>query len=439
MGKQRHPEHQPRDARGASTNSTHSGTTNPNTTNPNTIHSSLTNADPNHPGRTTAQPQKQKQGIRAFLTPGWILTLVFVLAFTYFAFTVLAPWQLGKNTRQSHFNERLKAAMQQDPVPVAEVIPANGKPVNEDKDWTHVTLQGHFLPHEEVLLRNRPVESAPAYQVLTPFETADGLRFIVNRGWLPADAPGKGKAIDNLALPPSGERNLSGYVRLGEGRSEGGVLNAEGHEQTTSINAAQIGEARGVELAHDYVQLDADSVGKIQDANPDNVETPHAIPLPQIESGPYLSYGIQWIAFGIIAPILLGWFVWSEIRERRRERAEEEALAGAGLGAPTGTVNGAAPGEGLGAPTGTVNGAAPGEGADASAGAVAGTSAENAMGTATGVDPGEGTGAAEAEAGAKSEPARDTDSAESQMEARYGKSRRRRGFGIRNEDDGERF
>lgn len=423
MGKQRHPEHQPRDARGASTNSTHSGTTNSNTTNPNTIHSSLTNADPNHPGRTTAQPQKQKRGIRAFLTPGWILTLVFVLAFTYFAFTVLAPWQLGKNTRQSHFNERLKAAMQQDPVPVAEVIPANGKPVNEDKDWTHVTLQGHFLPHEEVLLRNRPVESAPAYQVLTPFETADGLRFIVNRGWLPADAPGKGKAIDNLALPPSGEQNLSGYVRLGEGRSEGGVLKAEGHEQTTSINAAQIGEARGVELAHDYVQLDADSVGKIQDANPDNVETPHAIPLPQIESGPYLSYGIQWIAFGIIAPILLGWFVWSEIRERRRERAEEEALAGAGLGAPTGTVNGAAPGEG----------------ADASAGAVAGTSAENAMGTATGVDPGEGTGAAEAEAGAKSEPARDTDSAESQMEARYGKSRRRRGFGIRNEDDGERF
>ena len=41
----------------------------------------------------------------------------------------------------------------------------------------------------------------------------------------------------------------------------------------------------------------------------------------------HLSYGYQWIAFGIMAPLGLGYFVWSEIRERRRLREEEEALA----------------------------------------------------------------------------------------------------------------
>ena len=52
------------------------------------------------------------------------------------------------------------------------------------------------------------------------------------------------------------------------------------------------------------------------------------IPLPHLDAGPFLSYGIQWIAFGILAPIGLGYFVVSEIRARRREKA---AAAEAGL------------------------------------------------------------------------------------------------------------
>ena len=47
--------------------------------------------------------------------------------------------------------------------------------------------------------------------------------------------------------------------------------------------------------------------------------------LPHLDAGPFLSYGIQWIAFGILAPIGLGYFVVSEIRQRRREKASQEA------------------------------------------------------------------------------------------------------------------
>ena len=61
-----------------------------------------------------------------------------------------------------------------------------------------------------------------------------------------------------------------------------------------------------------FLQLDADQPGV---ANP--------IPLPQLSSGPYLSYGIQWIAFGILAPLGLAYFVWAEVRERRRVREED--------------------------------------------------------------------------------------------------------------------
>ena len=103
------------------------------------------------------------------------------VVFAYFAFTVLAPWQLGKNTDTKEFNGRLEDAMEHDPVPVSSVLPADGTPV-DDSEWTRVELQGRFLPGSEVLLRNRPVSGSPAFQVLTPFQTDDGLTVLVNRG-----------------------------------------------------------------------------------------------------------------------------------------------------------------------------------------------------------------------------------------------------------------
>ena len=52
----------------------------------------------------------------------------------------------------------------------------------------------------------------------------------------------------------------------------------------------------------------------------------NAMPIPQLDRGNHLSYGYQWIAFGIMAPLGLGYFIWSEIRERRRLREEEAAM-----------------------------------------------------------------------------------------------------------------
>ena len=352
--------------------------------------------------------QEPKRGFRAFLTPGWILSAVFVLLFTYFAFNTLAPWQLGKNTKRTEFNDRLKAAMEQAPVPVSEVLPTEpAKPVEEAQEWRHVRLQGKLLPQQEVLLRNRPVESAPAYQVITPFETTDGTTVLVNRGWVPAE--GGENRPELIAKAPDGEMELTGYVRLGEGKNDRGVIDAEGRKQTTSVNAEQIGEAMGLTLAHDYVQLDEQSTEAITDRAGDEGVAPHPIPLPKIESGPYLSYGIQWIAFGIIAPILLGWFIWSEIKERRREQLENEQLATAGA------ATDAKPNSGAAAATGDRS-----------------TGAEQAMD-------------ANAVAGdVHTEASRDTQRQEAQrqedaMAVRYGKAAKRRGFGWNLPGDGERF
>ena len=70
----------------------------------------------------------------------------------------------------------------------------------------------------------------------------------------------------------------------------------------------------GVPLTRSYLQLVENQPGVL------GVEE-----LPHLDAGPFLSYGIQWIAFGIVAPIGLGYFAYSEIRARRREAAASSA------------------------------------------------------------------------------------------------------------------
>lgn len=89
---------------------------------------------------------------------------------------------------------------------------------------------------------------------------------------------------------------------------------ADGVRQVYSINIEQIAALTGVPLAGSYLQLTEDQPGGLG-----------VIPLPHLDAGPFLSYGIQWIAFGIIAPIGLGYFAFAELRQRRREKAAKEA------------------------------------------------------------------------------------------------------------------
>ena len=46
--------------------------------------------------RTTRTAQT---GWRVFITPGWVITFLLVISFSYAAFTILSPWQLGKDAQ----------------------------------------------------------------------------------------------------------------------------------------------------------------------------------------------------------------------------------------------------------------------------------------------------------------------------------------------------
>lgn len=250
------------------------------------------------------------KNVRQFLTPGWVLTAVVAIAFSYLAFTVLAPWQLGKNTATKHRNEQLEHSFELDPVDVNELMP-KGKGFTEGNEWRRVTAQGSFLPDGRVLLRNRPVNGAPAVQVLDVFAANNGENYLVNRGFV---RPTDSEAPD-VAPAPKGPLTISAVTRRNEIPAETAPIPGN-PPQVYGINTKEISKLVGTELNPDWLQLSDKSEAVIE-----------AIPLPTLESGPYLSYGIQWIFFGIGVPLAVVWFIRAEVVERRRDRAEQEAMA----------------------------------------------------------------------------------------------------------------
>ncbi|WP_245631364.1 SURF1 family cytochrome oxidase biogenesis protein [Corynebacterium humireducens] len=257
--------------------------------------------------------QKGRRGWLTFLRPGWVVMFLLVVAFSYAAFTFLAPWQLGKDDAIVHRNEQIDAAFKSDPVPVTDVFDADGV-ITADEEWRRVTLQGEYLPDAEVLLRMRPVDSSPAFHALTPFRLDSGETFLVNRGFtVPIDGN-----IPDMTEAPTGPVTISGHARLNEVKPTSAPMEDQGYRQVYGIHTEQVSEVVGLPLARDYVQLSAGEAGEL-----------NAIPVPKLDRGSHLSYGFQWIAFGIMAPLGLGYFIWAELRERRRVRAEEQQLADA--------------------------------------------------------------------------------------------------------------
>ena len=248
----------------------------------------------------------------AFLfRPQWLALYVVVAAFAWLCFTVLAPWQLGKNTTTSRENAQIAASLDTDPVPLTDLLPQQDS-VAPEHQWQRVTATGQYLPDKQVLARLRSVDGAPAYEVLVPFDVDGGPTVLVNRGYV---KPEQGTAVPPIAAAPTATVSITGRLRDAEGVFAGkDPFVAEGAQQVYTINPGQISELTGVPLTGSYVQLVEDQPGVLG-----------AIPLPVLDAGPFLSYGIQWIAFGIIAPIGVGYFILAEVRIRRREKAAAAA------------------------------------------------------------------------------------------------------------------
>ncbi len=239
------------------------------------------------------------------LRPKWLVLAAVALAFAFLCFSVLAPWQLGKNTSTSARNDLITRSVGADPVPITDVLTGNG--FAADDEWRRVIAQGSYVENSDALVRLRSIREQPAYEVITPFVIDDGPTVLVNRGYV---LPVEGTRPPEFAAAPTGSVTLDARVRQAEGTSRE-PIQEDGRLQVYNINPEQIGAAVGVDAIDGYLQLDDGQPGGLG-----------LIELPQTDAGPYLSYGLQWLAFGIMAPLGLAYFVRAELRERRMSRTE---------------------------------------------------------------------------------------------------------------------
>jgi len=242
------------------------------------------------------------------LRPGWVALAVVVIAFTYLCFSVLAPWQLGKNTETSRENSQVQQSLSTPPAPLKILLPHQDSSA-PDAQWRRVTATGHYLADKQLLVRLRVADGDPALEVLVPFMVDGGPNVLVDRGYV---RPEQGSRLPPIPPPPHDTVTITARLR----DSEQPVLDkqsfvSDGVRQVYSIDVGQIATLTGVPMAGSYLQL--------VDGQPGGLGV---IGLPHLDAGPFLSYGIQWITFGVVAPILLGYFVYAEIRARRAEKSQ---------------------------------------------------------------------------------------------------------------------
>ena len=235
----------------------------------------------------------------------WTIYVLIAIGFAI-ACVFLSQWQFDRNESRAEQIELVEQNYDADPVPLGELIGADGV-LHPGDEWHPVVLRGEYLIDEQLLVRNRPHGGTSAFEVLVPFRDVDGRIFIVDRGWVP---PGDGDSPDSVARPPSGDVEVEVRLRPGEQVPASGRGAPEG--QVPTINLPTIAAlVDGDVITGGYGQLISESPA------PDNALGGFSSPTD--DPGPHLSYAIQWILFALMGFIFIGYIIRTEIVKHRED------------------------------------------------------------------------------------------------------------------------
>lgn len=243
------------------------------------------------------------------------LTIVFAVVCS-----LLGQWQFDRRAQAQAEIARIDANYDSAPVAVQTALPRLSSFAVSQR-WLPVTLTGRYLPDKQQLVRNRPYNGRPGFEILTPLLLSSGTVFIVDRGWVSVGS--RQDAPDLVPEAPRGDVSVVARLKAGEPLLNG-RRTVTGSGQIPTINLPQLESL--VELPSytgAYGLLASESV------------TASVLPAPSLrpirDEGPHLSYALQWYVFALLSFIGLGWALRQEYRTvnaedpEERERAEERA------------------------------------------------------------------------------------------------------------------
>jgi len=232
--------------------------------------------------------------------PWWIAGHVVAVS-AIVVFVLLGLWQLRRHDDRRDFNARLESRLEA-PTQSLEGLVAEYGEDGEVLDLRRVEVEGRYAVADEVILRNRTHSGRSGHDVLTPLETGDGRAVMINRGWVPIDVEGP-PVIG--AEPPPGDVVVYGIVRATQERGSFGPIDPAGGrlERVSRIDVARLQQQTPQDLYPFSIQLDKQNPGQAQDF-------PIPQPAPSPESGPHMSYAIQWFVFALVVAIGYPILVW---------------------------------------------------------------------------------------------------------------------------------
>lgn len=246
---------------------------------------------------------------RFLLTRRWLGLLVLAALFAA-ACVGLGKWQMDRRNQAVAEIRRVQQNYDQSPVPF-DTARKYFDDSNPDAKWTTVSVLGRYLVADQRIVRNRPNNSAPGYEVLVPFRLDSGETIVLNRGWLPIGNSRPGYP-DSIPEPPAG--NISAVIRI------------KPSEPELANRSAPDGQLASIDLP-DYARqlnypLMTGSYGLMASESPQPAVAPQQLALPAVQEGSNLSYAMQWITFGVLAFVGFGYTARQQARIDREEREQ---------------------------------------------------------------------------------------------------------------------
>lgn len=253
---------------------------------------------------------------RFLVSRRWLSGLAFALAAALVC-VLLGVWQWHRREARLARNAVVIANYDRAPQPLAQVLDPQVLPASQE--WAPVRLQGRYLADATILVRNRPLDGAPGYRVLVPFQldpdvgidssAGAGQVLLVDRGWLPIGATGQGP--DTVPMPPRGDVDVVARLRPPEPTDQRGAPQGQTQRITPAALAEDVAAradvAPGALITSAYAMMASES--------PAVSTTPRALPRPEIDEGPHLSYALQWVVFAVF-------FVGGWVMLARRQAAD---------------------------------------------------------------------------------------------------------------------
>jgi cytochrome oxidase assembly protein ShyY1 len=244
----------------------------------------------------------------------FVLAVIFATACVF-----LGRWQMDRRAETLDAINRVVSNYSATPVPFSQVKD-EFRQLDPEREWTQVELRGTYDIDGQRVVRNRPLNGQPGYDVVVPFRLTTGEAVVIDRGWLPIgnNTPGR---PDVVPSPPTGEVTVVARLKPSEPKLDRGAV--EG--QLASIDLP----AFASELSY---PIETGAYGQLASETPAVTPMPTPFPKPSTDEGTHLSYSLQWFAFGVLMFIGFGYAARQQARNAAidAEDDDEEPMSAAG-------------------------------------------------------------------------------------------------------------